>query len=171
MLLTVTVSKKPSPTTEGLCFGQKSFISIHSTDQLCQVADPNSASNLEECNLEVLSLNEVFPSTSEESISDDDTPVQKKIKNSSKKLQNKVEIAGKSAYTPMSSKSTTGSRQKETVDTQPPVYSDFDIPKSTMHVMGSNPGEPKMSYQDPPKKISKTVRFCVFNYFYFVGTW
>lgn len=119
--------------------------------------DPNNSSYLEECNIEVLSLNEVFPSTSEESISEDESPVQKKLKNT-KKYQNKVEIAGKSTYVPMNSKSTTGSRQKEPAEGHPSVYSDFDIPKNTLYVVGSNPGEPKMSYQDPPKKISKTVK-------------
>lgn len=120
------------------------------------MVDPNSTSNLEECNLEVLSLNAVFPSTSEESISDDDTPVKKKLRNNNKKTENLVEIAGKSTYAPMNSKSSTGSRQKEP-EGQPSVFSDFDLPKNTLHVVGSNPGEPKMSYQDPPRKISKTV--------------
>ncbi|KOB75631.1 Seminal fluid protein [Operophtera brumata] len=129
----VTVSKKSSPTQESLCSSQKSFISIHSTDQLCQVADPNSPSNLEECNLEVLSLNEVFPSTSEESISEDDTPVQNKLKSLNKKTENQVGMAGKSTFSPMSSKSSTGSRQKE-AEGQSSMFSDFDIPKNTLHV-------------------------------------
>ncbi|XP_022830036.1 uncharacterized protein LOC111358888 isoform X3 [Spodoptera litura] len=161
----VTVSKKPSPSSEegALCSGQKSFISIHSTDQLCQVAYVDNPTNLEECNLEVLSLNEVFPSTSEESLSnEDDSPVQRKQKNSNK---NKATIqkcqsdnAEKSSYMPTNSKSSTGSRQKEPVEGQASVYSDFDIPKNTLYVVGSNPGEPKMSYPDPPKKISKTMK-------------
>ncbi|XP_049874457.1 uncharacterized protein LOC126372651 [Pectinophora gossypiella] len=161
----VTVSKKPSASSEeeaALCSGQKSFISIHSTDQLCQVQDVANPAALEECNVEVLSLNEVFPSTSEESLSnEDESPLQKKQKNLNKnKIMPKtpVESAGKSAYVPTNSKSSTNSgRLKEPVD-QPSVYSDFDIPKSTLYVIGSNPGEPKMSYQDPPKKISKTMK-------------
>ncbi|KAJ8715988.1 hypothetical protein PYW08_013273 [Mythimna loreyi] len=159
----VTVSKKPSPSSEEgtPCTGQKSFISIHSTDQLCQVADVNNPSILEECNLEVLSLNEVFPSTSEESLSnEDDSPIQRNKKNKNKTAiqKSQSESAEKSAYMPTNSKSSTGSRQKEPVDGQPSVYSDFDIPKNTLHVVGSNPGEPKMSYPDPPKKISKTMK-------------
>ncbi|KAL0871766.1 hypothetical protein ABMA27_004264 [Loxostege sticticalis] len=163
----VTVSKKPSSSGEeancwtSLCSGQKSFISIHSTDQLCQVADIENPSNLEECNVEVLSLNEVFPSTSEESLSnEDDTPVQKKQKNKNRTIQkSQSENAAKSGYVPTNSKSSTMSgRQKDPVDGQPSVYSDYDIPKSTMYVVGSNPGEPKMSYPDPPKKISKTMK-------------
>ncbi|XP_026737836.1 uncharacterized protein LOC113501049 isoform X2 [Trichoplusia ni] len=161
----VTVSKKPSAsnTLGGLCSGQKSFISIHSTDQLCQVADVDNPSNLEECNLEVLSLNEVFPSTSEESLSnEDDSPVQRKQKNLNKNKATiqkcQSENAEKSSYMPTNSKSSTGSRQKDPVEGQPSVYSDFDIPKNTLYVVGSNPGEPKMSYPDPPKKISKTMK-------------
>ncbi|XP_075979101.1 uncharacterized protein LOC142978511 isoform X2 [Anticarsia gemmatalis] len=161
----VTVSKKASASSEegALCSGQKSFISIHSTDHLCQVADADNASNLEECNLEVLSLNEVFPSTSEESLSnEDDSPVQRKKhfnKNKSGIQKSHSDNTEKSPYMPTNSKSSTGSRQKETVDgQQPSVYSDFDIPKSTLYVVGSNPGEPKMSYPDPPKKISKTMK-------------
>lgn len=124
------------------------------------MADANNPSNLEECNLEVLSLNEVFPSTSEESLSnEDDTPNQRTKKNKNKAAIQRCqsESTEKSAYMPTNSKSSTGSRQKESVDGQPSVYSDYDIPKSTLHVVGSNPGEPKMSYPDPPKKISKTV--------------
>lgn len=111
--------------------------------------------------MEVLSLNEVFPSTSEESLSnEDESPIQKKHKSFKKKTMPKTqsESAGKSTYQPTNSKSSTMSgRPKESVDGQPSVYSDFDIPKSTLYVIGSNPGEPKMSYPDPPKKISKTV--------------
>ncbi|KAH9641686.1 hypothetical protein HF086_005132 [Spodoptera exigua] len=160
----VTVSKKPSASSEeGALPGQKSFISIHSTDQLCQVAHVDNPTNLEECNVEVLSLNEVFPSTSEESLSnEDESPVQRKQKNSNK---NKATIqkchsenAEKSSYMPTNSKSSTGSRHKEPVEGQTSVYSDFDIPKNTLYVVGSNPGEPKMSYPDPPKKISKTMK-------------
>ncbi|XP_047027155.1 uncharacterized protein LOC124635323 [Helicoverpa zea] len=163
--VSVTVSKKPSPSSEegALCSGQKSFISIHSTDQLCQVADVDNPSNLEECNVEVLSLNEVFPSTSEESLSnEDDSPVQRKQKNANKNKATiqkcQSESAEKSSYLPTNSKSSTGSRTKEPVEGQPSVYSDFDIPKNTLYVVGSNPGEPKMSYPDPPKKISKTMK-------------
>lgn len=157
----MTVSKKLS-SNEALCSNQKSFISIHSTDHLCQIADPDNTLNLEECNLEVLSLNEVFPSTSEESFSnDDDASMQKKSKNA-KKTCKRAETAGKTAYVPMNSKSTTGARHKNLIDGQPSVFSDFDIPKNTLHVVGSNPGEPKMSYQDPPKKISKTVSLKLF---------
>lgn len=149
----MTVSKKPT-SQETLCSNQRSFISIHSTDQLCQIADIDSVLNLEECNVEVLSLNEVFPSTSEESLSnEDDMSVSKKLKKAH------PENAGKTSYVPMNSKSTTGARQKDLVEGQTSVFSDFDIPKNTLHVVGSNPGEPKMSYQDPPKKISKTVSF------------
>ncbi|XP_073946977.1 uncharacterized protein isoform X2 [Choristoneura fumiferana] len=156
----VTISKKPSAVAEdetALCSGQKSFISIHSTDQLCQVADVENPTNLDECNVEVLSLNEVFPSTSEESLSNEDETVQKKERR--KKKPPVPKSIEKSAYAPSNSKSSTGSgRVKEPVDSQPSVYSDFDIPKNTMYVIGSNPGEPKMSYQDPPKKISKTMK-------------
>lgn len=160
----MTVSKKPSASGEeeaALCSGQKSFISIHSTDQLCQAEDVPNPSVIEECNVEVLSLNEVFPSTSEESLSnEDESPMQKKQKNPHKNKisKTKSENAGKSAYVPTNSKSSTMSgRPKDPGEGQPSVYSDFDIPKSTLYVVGSNPGEPKMSYQDPPKKISKTV--------------
>lgn len=163
--VSVTVSKKPSALGEEeeatLCSGQKSFISIHSTDHLCQVEETPNSTVLEECNVEVLSLNEVFPSTSEESLSnEDESPIQKKHKSFKKKTMPKTqsESAGKSTYQPTNSKSSTMSgRPKETVDGQSSVYSDFDIPKSTLYVIGSNPGEPKMSYPDPPKKISKTV--------------
>ncbi|XP_063363408.1 uncharacterized protein LOC134652176 isoform X1 [Cydia amplana] len=152
----VTVSKKSSGTAEEspLCSGQKSFISIHSTDQLCQVADIDNSANLDECNVEIISLNEVFPSTSEESLSNDDEP-QRKERNRTKKPIPKHE---KTAYVPTNSKSTTGPRQKEPMEGQTSVYSDFDIPKNTMYVIGSDPGEAKKSYQDPPKKISKTMK-------------
>ncbi|XP_030019911.2 xin actin-binding repeat-containing protein 2-like isoform X1 [Manduca sexta] len=158
----VTVSKKPSASGEegALCSNQKSFISIHSTDQLCQLAEIDNPYNLEECNVEVLSLNEVFPSTSEESLSnDDETPVQRKksFKNKTVTQKAQLENTAKSSYVPTNSKSSTGSRQKEQVEGTS-VYSDFDIPKSTLYVVGSNPGEPKMSYPDPPKKISKTMK-------------
>ncbi|CAG9793985.1 unnamed protein product [Diatraea saccharalis] len=139
----VTVSKKTSPCAEeesALCAGQKSFISIHSTDQLCQVADIENPLNLDECHVEVLSLNEVFPSTSEESLSnEDDSPVQRKHRNKNKtatiqKCQS--ENAAKSGYVPTNSKSSTQSgRQKEQLEGQSSGYSDFDIPKSTMYVM------------------------------------
>lgn len=76
-------------------------------------------------------------------------------KSTIQKLQ--TETAEKSSYVPTNSKSSTGSRQKDPIEGQSAVYSDFDIPKNTLHVVGSNPGEPNMSYQDPPKKISKTV--------------
>lgn len=165
VLFLVTVSKKASASSEegALCSGQKSFISIHSTDRLCQVADANNPLNLEECNLEVLSLNEVFPSTSEESLSnEDDQPLQRKRnakKNKTPVQKSLSENVEKSSYMPTNSKSTTGPRQKEPIDgQQASVYSDFDIPKNTLYVVGSNPGEPKMFYPDPPKKISKTVR-------------
>lgn len=135
---------------------QKSFISIHSTDQLCQLPDIENPTNIQECNVEVLSLNEVFPSTSEDSLSnDDDAPTSRKSKNSNNKPQ---EENIKSTYVPTNSKSSTVSgSSKEQVDPQATGYSDFDIPKSTLYVIGSNPGEPKMVYTDPPKKISKTV--------------
>lgn len=110
----------------------------------------------QECNVEVLSLNEVFPSTSEESLLNDDDQAHKKQKNM-KKSKNPADSA-KNPYVPSNSKSSTGSgRQKEPVEAQTTGYSDFDIPKNTLYVIGSNPGEPKMSYPDPPKKISKTV--------------
>ncbi|KAJ0178164.1 hypothetical protein K1T71_005987 [Dendrolimus kikuchii] len=156
----VTVSTKPSVSgIEGaVCTDQKSFISIHSTDQLRQVTDLNNESNLEECNLEVLSLNEVFPSTSEESLSNDDETISQKKRNKNTRVIQKIQSDNKkSSYMPTNSKSTTGQRQKETIEGTP-VYSDFDIPKNTLYVVGSNPGEPKMSYQDPPKKISKTMK-------------
>ncbi|KAI5637140.1 hypothetical protein NE865_10190 [Phthorimaea operculella] len=160
-----TVSKKPSASGEEetpSCAGQRSFISIHSTDQLCQQDDGDSSEVLDECNVEVLSLNEVFPSTSEESLSnEDESPLQKKQKNIKSKVMPKtqVEHAGKSAYLPSNSKSSTNSgRQKEPVEQQPSVHSDYDIPKNTLYVVGSNPGEPKMSYPDSPKKISKTMK-------------
>lgn len=154
------MSKKPSPAgceETTLHAGQKSFISIHSTDQLCQLPDIDNPSNLDECNLEVLTLNEVFPSTSEESLSnEDESPIQRKKKdNKSKRNFNKDSM--KSAYAPTNSKSSTMPRQKELVAGGPSVYSNIDIPKNTLYVIGSNPGEPKMSYADPPKKISKTV--------------
>ncbi|OWR55529.1 uncharacterized protein LOC116772402 [Danaus plexippus] len=151
----VTVSKKSSAAEEtALCAGQKSFISIHSTDYPCQVSDIENPANLEECNVEVLSLNEVFPSTSEESLSDDESPVRRR--HSKKKAQ---QDSAKTAYVPSNSKSsTTSGRQKEILDVGVPVHSDFDLPKNTLYVTGSNPGEPKMAYQDPPKKISKTMK-------------
>ncbi|CAH0729929.1 unnamed protein product, partial [Brenthis ino] len=159
----VTVSKKLSHSGEesNPCSGQKSFISIHSTDQLCQVADIDNPANLEECNVEVLSLNEVFPSTSEESVSNDESPVRRKghAKKGSAKLENTV----KSAYMPSNSKSsTTSGRQEEPMEAQASVHSEFNIPKNTLYVTGSNPGEPKMSYHDPPKKMSKTVSYLIF---------
>ncbi|KAM3966287.1 uncharacterized protein ACR2FA_012587 [Aphomia sociella] len=160
----VTVSKKPSSSGEDLaapCSGQKSFISIHSTDQLCQVADIKNPSILEECNVEVLSLNEVFPSTSEESLSnEDDSPIPRrhKIKSKAHSQKTHIEIPAKSSYVPTNSKSSTMSGRQEPIEGQTSVYSDFDIPKNTLYVVGSNPGEPKMSYPDPPKKISKTMK-------------
>ncbi|XP_021207143.1 uncharacterized protein LOC101738357 isoform X2 [Bombyx mori] len=156
----VTVSKKPSTTNDGagFCSGQRSFISIHSTDQPC-LADVDTASNLDDCNVEVLSLNEVFPSTSEESLSNDDSPVRRKKNAKNKTVQNvQPDDAAKSTYVPTNSKSSTGSRPKETPERQASVYSDYDLPKNTLHVIGSNPGEPKMSYTDPPKKLSKTMK-------------
>ncbi|XP_072947810.1 uncharacterized protein [Epargyreus clarus] len=160
----VTVSKKSSPVGEeaGLCSSQKSFISIHSTDHLCQETNSENLLNLDECNVEVLSLNEVFPSTSDESLSNgDESPVRRKQKKNSKNKvstqKTKADNSGKSAYVPSNSKSSTMSgSQKESMEGQPSGYSDFDIPKSTLYVVGSNPGEPKMSYPDPPKKMSKT---------------
>ncbi|XP_031768692.2 uncharacterized protein LOC113521383 isoform X2 [Galleria mellonella] len=160
----VTVSKKPSPSGEdeaAPCAGQKSFISIHSTDQLCQVADIENPSVLEVCNVEVLTLNEVFPSTSEESLSnEDDSPLprRQKFKNKPHAQKMLIENVCKSTYVPTNSKSSTVSGTQKELDGQISVYSDFDIPKSTLYVVGSNPGEPKMSYQDPPKKISKTMK-------------
>ncbi|RVE40750.1 hypothetical protein evm_014600 [Chilo suppressalis] len=161
----VTVSKKTSSSGEEestLCSGQKSFISIHSTDQLCQVADIDNPLNLDECHVEVLSLNEVFPSTSEESLSnEDDSPAHRKHRHKNKSTMQKCqsENAAKSGYVPTNSESSTQSgRQKASLEGQSSGYSDFDIPKNTMYVVGSNPGEPKMSYQDPPKKISKTMK-------------
>ncbi|XP_059054012.1 uncharacterized protein LOC131848237 [Achroia grisella] len=155
----VTVSKKPSTSGEDevtLCAGQKSFISIHSTDQLCQVSDVENPSLLEVCNVEVLSLTDVFLSTSEESLSSEDSPIPRRNKAPQK---SQMENSSKLPYVPTNSKSSTVSgRQKEPVEGQNYVYSDFDIPKSTLYVVGSNPGEPKMSYQDPPKKISKTMK-------------
>ncbi|XP_068618743.1 uncharacterized protein [Battus philenor] len=160
----VTVTKKSSTTDEDptLDSAQKSFISIHSTDQLCQIQNARSQSSLEECNVEVISLNEVFPSTSEESFSnDDDIPTkrdQKFVKSKPAIGKLTKDITGR-PYVPTNSKSTTGpGRYKEAVEAQAPVRSDFDIPKNTLHVVGSNPGEPKMTYQDPPKKISKTMK-------------
>ncbi|KAL4712013.1 hypothetical protein ACJJTC_003680 [Scirpophaga incertulas] len=159
-LYTVTVSKKTSQTDKDeavSCLGQKSFISIHSTDHLCQLDDIENSLNLDECNVEVLSLNEVFPSTSEESLSNDDgSPVRRrrKIKNS---LKPNIDES-KSGYVPTNSKSSTLSGRKEPIEGQTSGYSDFDIPKSTMYVIGSNPGEPKMCYPDPSKKISKTMK-------------
>ncbi|KAJ2943671.1 hypothetical protein O0L34_g16783 [Tuta absoluta] len=161
----VTVSKKPSASGEEelpSCAGQRSFISIHSTDQLCQQDDGDTQAVPDECNVEVLSLNEVFPSTSEESLSnEDESPMQKKQHNFKSKVMPKSqgEHAGKSAYVPSNSKSSTNSgRPKEQVEQQPSGYSDFDIPKNTLYVTGSNPGEPKMTYPDSPKKISKTMK-------------
>ncbi|CAG4962676.1 unnamed protein product [Colias eurytheme] len=158
----VTVSKKSSSSgeDEALCAGQKSFISIHSTDHLCQVADIDNPANVEDCNVEVLSLNEVFPSTSEESLSnDEDAPVpRKKNKNRGAIQKSQSESTGKSPYVPTNSKSSTMSGREKELEAQSSVYSDYNIPKSTMYVIGSNPGEPKISYQDPPKKISKTMK-------------
>lgn len=154
----MTVSKKPSPASceeTTLYTGQKSFISIHSTDQPCQLPDLDNPSNLDECNVEVLSLNEVFPSTSEESLSnEDESPVQRRKKDSKSKAKRE---GMKSTYAPTNSKSSTISRQREPMDGQSAVYSNIDIPKNTLYVIGSNPGEPKICYTDPPKKISKTV--------------
>ncbi|KPI97252.1 PREDICTED: uncharacterized protein LOC106121111 [Papilio xuthus] len=158
----VTVSKKSSFTDEDptLDFAQKSFISIHSTDQLCQIPSARSQCSLEECNVEVISLNEVFPSTSEESFSnDDDLPTKRDQKYSrTKQPISKIhKDNSRSSYVPTNSKSTTGpGRLKDGMDA--PVRSDFDIPKNTLHVVGSNPGEPKMTYPDPPKKMSKTMK-------------
>ncbi|XP_050351602.1 uncharacterized protein LOC126774223 isoform X2 [Nymphalis io] len=157
----VTVSKKLSSSSEesNLCGGQKSFISIHSTDQLCQVSGIQNPANIDECNVEVLTLNEVFPSTSDESLSNDESPVRRKRHH--KKGPNKTppRDATKSAYMPTNSKSSTApSRTNEAVEAQASVHSDFNIPKNTLYVTGSNPGEPKMSYQDPPKKMSKTMK-------------
>lgn len=156
------MSKKSSSSgeDEALCAGQKSFISIHSTDHLCQVADIDNPANLEDCNVEVLSLNEVFPSTSEESLSnDDDAPIgRKKNKNKGAIQKSQSANASKSPYVPTNSKSSTVSgRERDVLEAQSSVYSDYNIPKNTMYVMGSNPGEPKMAYQDSPKKVSKTV--------------
>ncbi|XP_046968960.1 uncharacterized protein LOC124536459 [Vanessa cardui] len=157
----VTVSKKLSGSSEesNLCGGQKSFISIHSTDQLCQVTGIQNPANIDECNVEVLTLNEVFPSTSDESLSNDESPVRRKKHH--KKGPNKTpqQDAAISTYLPTNSKSSTApNRTKEAVETQSSVHSDFNIPKNTLYVTGSNPGEPKMSYQDPPKKMSKTMK-------------
>ncbi|XP_023949622.2 uncharacterized protein LOC112054170 [Bicyclus anynana] len=157
----VTVSKKPSLSeegTSGLCVGQKSFISIHSTDQLCQVTDTENPANLDECNVEVLSLNQVFPSTSDESISNDDEPAVRK-KKQAKKTQKAQQETSKSSYVPTNSKSSTSPGwQKDCTEVPGSVHSDFDLPKNTMHVIGSNPGEPKMSYKDSPKKMTKTMK-------------
>lgn len=156
----MTLTKKLSGSSDesNLCGGQKSFISIHSTDQLCQVPGTQNTANIDECNVEVLSLNEVFPSTSEESLSNDESPVRRKRHNKKRTQKKSTEDAAKSTYLPTNSKSsTTPNRQKETLESQPSVHSDIDIPKNTLYVTGSNPGEPKMSYQDPPKKMSKTV--------------
>ncbi|VVD03254.1 unnamed protein product [Leptidea sinapis] len=156
----VTVSKKSSASgvDESLCAGQKSFISIHSTDQLCQV-DTQKISNLDDCNVEVLSLNEVFPSTSEDSLSLDDDTQHKKQKSKGAIQKTQIDFNNnKSTYVPTNSKSSTVSGRQKDIEPQTSVYSDFDIPKNTMYVVGSNPGEPKMSYQDPPKKISKTMK-------------
>nr|XP_034831124.1 uncharacterized protein LOC117988123 isoform X2 [Maniola hyperantus] len=155
----VTLSKKSSGSGEeasSLCVGQKSFISIHSTDHLCQVTDIDTPADLEECNVEVLSLNEVFPSTSEESLSnDDESPVRRKRHS---KRGHKEPEPPKSIYVPTSSKSsTTPGRQKDSMEAQA-QHSDFDLPKNTMCVVGSNPGEPKKSYLDPPKKMTKTMK-------------
>lgn len=139
-----------------MCVGQKSFISIHSTDHLCQVADVENPADLDECNVEVLSLNEVFPSTSEESLSNDDESPVRRRKHPKKGQKQQQDVY--KTYVPTNSKSSTApARQKDGFDAQAPVHSDFDLPKNTMHVIGSNPGEPKMSYQDPPKKMTKTV--------------
>ncbi|XP_053606852.1 uncharacterized protein LOC128673201 [Plodia interpunctella] len=163
----VTVSKKPSPSSAddaALCSGQKSFISIHSTDQLCQVADIDNPSILEECNVEVLSLNEVFPSTSEESLSNDEDITMKRKQKSKKKSPTRkaTEHLAKTAYVPSNSKSSTVSGRY--TDPSEGQRSEFDISKSTLYVVGSNPGEPKISYQDPPKKISKTMKKYLRNF-------
>lgn len=77
-------------------------------------------------------------------------------------MQKKAD-SGKSTYVPSNSKSSTMSgSQKDAMEGQPSGFSEFDIPKSTLYVVGSNPGEPKMSYPDPPKKMSKTVSNCVY---------
>ncbi|XP_041987054.1 uncharacterized protein LOC121738861 [Aricia agestis] len=57
-------------------------------------------------------------------------------------------------YVPTNSKSSTISDRP----TEMGSASDFNITKNTLHVVGSNPGEPKMSYQDPPYKTSKTTK-------------
>lgn len=152
----MTVSKKFSPPGEETqCSVQKSFISIHSTDHLCQVDTTNTA-NLDECNVEVLSVKEVFPSTSDESVSNDESPVRRK--RNVKKRPPKVDNP-KPSYMPLNSKSCTISGcQEEAMEAQTSVHSEINAPpKNTLYVTGSNPGEPKMSYQDPPKKMSKTV--------------
>ncbi|CAH2039455.1 unnamed protein product, partial [Iphiclides podalirius] len=165
-IYSVTVTKKTSSTDENpsLESAQKSFISIHSTDQLCQIANARSQSSLEECNVEVISLNEVFPSTSEESFSNDDElpsrrDREKYAKNKTPIGKSHKERANKTSYLPTNSKSTTvPGRYKDVLEAQAPIRSDFDIPKNTLHVVGSNPGEPKVTYLDAPKKISKTMK-------------
>ncbi|XP_039755969.1 uncharacterized protein LOC120630740 isoform X2 [Pararge aegeria] len=127
-------------------------------DQLCQLTHIENATDVNECNVEVLSLNEVFPTTSEESLSNEDEPTVRKRRHGKKGPKLQQEMA-KSTYVPTNSKSsTTPGREKDILDAQAPVHSDFDIPKNTMYVIGSNPGEPKMSYQDPPKKMTKTMK-------------
>ncbi|CAG4947010.1 unnamed protein product [Parnassius apollo] len=165
-LYAVTVTKKSSSTDNKdttLESAQKSFISIHSTDQLYQIPNVRSQTSFEECNVEVISLNEVFPSTSEESFSNDDvSPTRRNEKHRKNKLlveKPSKECTSRFSYVPTNSKSATGpGRHKETVEAQAPVYSDYDLPKNTLRVLGSNPGEPKMIYPDPPKKISKTMK-------------
>lgn len=161
----MTGSKNLSASSEedAICTGQKSFISIHSTDRMCQVSNLNNLSNLEECNVEVLSVKEVFPSTSEESISHDDETTIKKRNKKKQAVKNILsDNIEKSSSMPTNSKSTISQEQKN----EGPIYSDFYIPKNTLCVVGSNPGEPKMSYEDPPKKISKKVSksLCLYDH-------
>ncbi|XP_037973033.2 histone-lysine N-methyltransferase SETD1B [Plutella xylostella] len=147
----VTVSKP-------LCSGQRSCISIHSTDQLCQLPDA-AGTSVDECNVEVLSLNEVFPSTSEESEEEDG-----EMKSVKSKVKAKPE---KNPFAPSNSKSSPlPSRppapglpgRPPAPPPPPPAHSSVALSENTLYVVGSDPGEPKMSYADPPKKMSKTMK-------------
>lgn len=133
----VTTSNKSIE--ENKCSNQRSFISIHSTDE-CQIALTDSnVDDINDLNVEIISLNTVFPSTSEESLSD----------------ENCIKKALKTAYVPSCSKSATGSnRVKGKIETL--RSSDVNIAKNTMYCVGSNPGEPKICYDN--SKVSKTMK-------------
>ncbi|GBP54282.1 hypothetical protein EVAR_36498_1 [Eumeta japonica] len=153
----VTVSVGESESEQlNFCRVQKSFISIHSTDQLHQVPTVECTAQPDECHVEVLTLNEVFPETSEESLSNvDESPTSKKKCGRKTKIH-KAKHNLRPAHCPVNSNSSC--RLKVETQNRMSGCSDFGIAKSTIHVMGSNPGEPKMSYVDPPQRTTKTMK-------------